>query len=392
MAKQKRRGHGEGSIYQRSDGRWVAEITLEGGKRKSFYGKSRKEAADKLNRALQEQKQGKLATGPQQKLETYLNQWLEDVHKPTLRQSSYVKYRRLLDRHILPELGHIQVQRLTPQQVQAFYARKLHEGLSESVVSTMHRVLHNALDNAVKWNLVSRNVCDLVTPPHEKKRTVQLLTLQQAQHLLGVAQGHELEGLLTVAVTTGMRHGELAALRWSDIDFGSGSVHVHRTVNRLGGYGGFVESEPKTAKSNRTIVLPAFVLEKLKEHQIRQKESRLRAGAAWKDQDLVFCNRYGGFLNPDALLGRFYRLLEKAGLPRMRLHDLRHSAATILLGMGAHPKVVQELLGHSNISMTIDTYSHMLPSMQRETMSKLNDLFRNGHGNNDEAREDELGI
>jgi integrase len=161
MAKQ--RGHGEGSIYQRSDGRWAATITLEGRKRKTFYGKTRKEVQEKLQMALHEQKQGMLATGPQQTLKQYLEHWLEEVHKPTIRVSTYVNYRHFLDNHILPELGHLHVSKLTPQKVQAFYTQKLKEGLAPGSVRDMHMVLHKALENAVRWRLVGRNVCDDVS-------------------------------------------------------------------------------------------------------------------------------------------------------------------------------------------------------------------------------------
>ena len=374
MVKQKQRGHGEGSIYRRKDGRWAASITLEGRKRKTLYGKTRKEVYEKLQEALRDQKQGTLVRGTKQTLKQYLEYWLEDVHKPTIKITSYVKYRKLLNKHILPALGHILVQSLSPQQVQDFYTGKVKEGLSASVVAAIHGLLHNALDNAVRWNLVSRNVCDVVSLPRSAKREVQTLTKEQAQHLLEVARGHQLEGLLMVALTTGMRHGELAALRWNDINFDNSSLHIHRNVSYLAKYG-FVESEPKTVRSRRKIILPHFVVDALKRHRENQDETRMKAGDTWYDLDLVFCNSYGRFLNPDALLRSFHKLLAEAELPQMRLHDLRHSAATILLTMGAHPKVVQEILGHSQISMTMDTYSHVLPSMQRETMEKLNDLF-----------------
>jgi integrase len=376
MTKQKRRGHGEGSIYRRKDGRWVAEITLEDGSRKPLYGKTRKEVADKLTTALQEQKQGILATGPQQKLKDYLEHWLENVHKPTVRLSTYQRYRTTLDRHILPELGHIPLQKLTPQHVQKFYASKLQEGLSPNTIRLIHGTLHKALKNAVRWNLVPRNICDAVSPPKRTtRREMHVLTIEQAQQLLETAIGHRLEALLTVAVATGMRRGELLALRWQDINFETSSLYICRSVSRLTGHG-FVESEPKTAASRRKITLPQFALEALRVHRTRQLEARLKAGERWEDRDLVFPNIWGGFLSTNRLFSSFIALLKDAGLPHVRFHDLRHSAATILLVMGAHPKVVQELLGHSRIAMTLDIYSHVLPSMQEEIMDKLNDLFQ----------------
>ncbi|MFL5707084.1 MAG: tyrosine-type recombinase/integrase [Ktedonobacteraceae bacterium] len=372
MAKQ--RGHGEGSIYQRSDGRWAASITLEGRKRKTFYGKTRKEVQEKLQMALHEQKQGMLATGPQQTLKHYLEHWLEEVHKPTIRVSTYVNYRRFLDNHILPELGHLHLSKLTPQKVQAFYAQKLKEGLAPGSVRDIHMVLHKALENAVRWRLVGRNVCDDVSPPRQVKHEIQSLTEEQAHKLLQVAQGHKLEGLITVALATGMRRGELLGLRWQDINFEDRSLQIRRTMARLGKEG-VVASQPKTQKSKRKIVLPQFVVEVLKQHHIRQLETRIRVGTVWEENDLVFCNGFGRFLDQGQLHVMFQNFLKEAGLPPMRFHDLRHSAATFLLGMGVHPKVVQEILGHSNISMTMDTYSHVLPSLQGDAMDKMNDLF-----------------
>ncbi len=387
----KQRGHGEGSIYQRKDGRWVASITLENRKRKQFYGKTRKEVQEKLRVALNEQRQGTLerqgtlATGPQQTLKQYLEYWLEDVHKPAIRLSSYMQYRGILDKHIFPLLGHIQVQKLTPQQVQSFYARKEKEGLALGTIRTIHAVLHNALSHAVSINLVSRNVSDVVNPPRLVKHERHPLTIEQAQKLLQHVQGHSLEGLITVALATGMRRGELLGLRWQDIHFDTKSLQIQRTISRQRKKG-IVESEPKTSRGRRNIILPPFAIEALKEHRTRQLEVRLKVGSAWEESNFVFCNGHGGFLEPSQLHMMFRNLLKEADLPQIRFHDLRHSAATMMLTMGVHPKVVQELLGHSSISLTLDTYSHVLPSMQQEAMDKLDALFGGSKQDGDDTK------
>jgi integrase len=371
-----KRTYGEGSVFQRKDGRWIASIRLENGKKKLIYCKSEKDAYATLRKALHEKERGVLLTGPQQTLKMYLEQWLEQAHRlSTIRTSTYTMYRIVIHKHVIPLLGHIQLQRLTPQQIQVFYAKKLDEGLSAKRVRGFHAVLHRALENAVKWNLVARNVCDLVTPPVPKRHEIQTLTPDQVQRLLQTAREHRLEALLTVAVATGMRRGELLGLHWQDIDFKTRSLYVRRTVGRIGKFG-IVESEPKTQRSRRKITLPAFVMDTLKQHQEHQHEMRAKAGTQWREMGIVFCNIYGGYLESSNLHDAFKRLLEKADLPNIRFHDLRHSAATILLSMGVHPKIVQELLGHSTISMTMDIYSHVLPSMQQETMDKLDDLFK----------------
>jgi len=370
-----KRGHGEGSIYQRKDGRWAASISVEGGKRKTFYGATRKEVQEKLRIALNEQKQGILATGPQQTVKLYLEQWFEDVHKPTLRITSYARYGTLLRKHILPVIGHIQLQKLTAQQVQALYTRKVKEGMAPKTIQNIHGLLHKALDNALKWGLVPRNVCDAVSTPRLPHHEIFPLTKEQAQHLVEKIQGHQLEALLVFALVTGMREGELCALRWHDISIDEMTVQVCRTVAHVTRYG-YVENETKTVKGRRMIVLPPFLIDLLKQHRERQAQARLKIGDKWVEKGLVFCNTHGNYLHPDYLMLRFHQLLDEIGLPRIRFHDLRHSTATILLSMGVHPKVVQELLGHSQISMTLDIYSHVLPSLQKEAMGKLDDLFR----------------
>lgn len=372
-----KRGHGEGSIYQRSDGRWAASITLEGGnrKRKTFYGKTRKEVQEKLRVALNDQKQGTLVTGPKQTLETYLYQWLEDVYKPTVRSSTYVQYKWAIRRHLVPALGNITLQKLTPERVQTFYARLLEEGLKASTIGVVHAVLHKALENAVRWNLVARNVSSLVSLPRIVEHEVQALTPEQARTLVEAAKGYRIEALIILALATGARHGELLALRWQDVDLERKVLHIRHTVTRLGGYG-FVENEPKTRSGRRRITLPDFAVDALKAHRLKTEEVRLEAGDKWVEQGLVFPNIYGGFINPSVVRRWFRVILKKAGLPDMRFHDLRHSAATILLTMGVHPKAVQERLGHSNITMTMNTYSHVLPSVQQDVASKMDDALR----------------
>jgi integrase len=370
-----RRGHGEGSIYQRKDGRWVASITLENRKRKYIYGETRKEVQEKLKVALHEQQQGALATGPQQLLKVFLEQWLESVYKPTVKPNSYKQYRVAIRTHLIPALGHIPIQKLTAAKVQAFYTQKLDEGLAPRTVIAIHSVLHRALETAVRWGLVPRNITKLVSLPHAERYEAQTLTVEQAGKLLEAARGSRIEALLLVAVTTGMRRGELLALHWDDVDLEKGVLYIRRTMSKIAGYG-YKESEPKTRTGRRKVVLPVVAVEALKEHRLQQDQARLEAGEKWHDRGIVFCNNYGAFFNPDRLLKIFNKLLRDAGLPHMRFHDLRHSAATILLTSGVHPKIVQERLGHSTIAMTLDVYSHVLPSIQQEAADKMDDLFK----------------
>ena len=292
----------------------------------------------------------------------------------TSRKQSCIRYQQHLRVHIIPALGHYQLQKLSPQHLQAFYTLKLEEGLSAQTVFAFHSLLHKALDTAVRWNLLSRNVCDAVSPPRPKRHEIHTLTPEQAQQLLKAVNDHRLKILFVLALATGMRLGELLCLKWQDIN--DGSLQVRRTLYYVSKVG-FVEAEPKTEKSRRNIILPTFVLEELKQHRIRQLEERLKAGEAWQEHNLVICTVIGGYISPGDISSKLLRnILQKAGLPRIRFHDLRHSAATLLLSMGVHPKVVQELLGHSQISMTMDIYSHVLPTMQKEAMEKINTLLQ----------------
>ncbi|HTI14507.1 MAG TPA: site-specific integrase, partial [Dictyobacter sp.] len=253
--------------------------------------------------------------------------------------------------------------------------KRLEEGYSAQTVKHIHRLLHRALNDAVRWDLVTKNVCDRVDAPRVAKREMKAFTPQEAQSFLKAAQGDPLETLYILALTTGMRRGELLALKWEDINFKQEMLQVRRTIAHIP-HQGFITAEPKTVKSRRSITLTTLAIEALKQHRAQQNEQRLKAGPAWIDQDWIFCKKDGTPIEPSTLLRRsFYPLLLKAEVPKIRFHDLRHSTASLLLSQGVHPKIVQELLGHSQISMTLDTYSHVLPSLQKEATDRLNTLL-----------------
>lgn len=369
-----RRGHGEGSIYHRADGRWAGSISLEGGKRKTFYGKTRKEVQEQLKIALREQQQGLLLAGPQQTIELFLTQWLEN-RKGAVRIRTYERYEELVRLHILPVLGRHQLQKLTPQHIQAFYTKKLNEGLSPTTVNVLHSLLHKALDDAVRLGAVGRNASDAVSAPSRAHYEIQPFSMEQAQQFLVATRGHSMEALFVLAITTGMRRGEILALKWQDINFSQNMLQIRRIFTRQPG-NRYIEAKPKTEKSRRSILLAPIVVTLLKQHRTRQLEAKLKAGAEWQERDLVFCTSLGTPLNPNKVVDRFKTLLKRAELPEIRFHDLRHSAATILLSMEVHPKVVQELLGHNQISMTMDIYSHVLPTMQKDAVNKLNNALQ----------------
>jgi integrase len=385
----KHRGHGDGSIYYReSDKRWTCSLILPTGKRKYLYGKTRKEVQDKLRKAQQAVEQGTLVQSTAITFGSYLESWLE-ARRSTIKAVTYTSYHSHLYRHVMPILGSAKLQKLTDAMLQHFYSHLLEDELSPNTVRLIHTIISTALDDAVKWKKIAVNPCKNVMPPRPEKREMRVLTPEQAQRLLDVAENHRLHCLLTVAITTGMRRGELLALRWSDIHFETARLQVQRTVSYVHPdqvhKHAYVETDPKTASSRRSISLPQFVLDALKQHRKRQLERRLNLGEKWQEHDLVFCNTFGGHYGLSVLFKEFKQLLKLAGLPNMRFHDLRHSAATILLLMGVHPKIVQEILGHSNVSITLNVYSHVLPSLQREAMDQLDKRFKPFNTSLDEA-------
>lgn len=374
-----RRANKEGSVYfRKSDKKWVASITLENGKRKVVYASTQKEAIRKRNALIREQEQGRIVTQPNQTVAQYLDYWLS-IYKQSVRPRSYERYEQIIRLHLVPVIGKIRLDKLLPQHVQSLYRQKQEEGLSTNTILVIHGMLHRALKSAVKWGLVSQNVCDSVEVPRKTRYQIHPLSLEQTQKFLDTVRGHKNEALFVLAVATGMRRGELAGLKWQDVDLDKKELHIRRSLVRVPTKmgGGYVEAEPKTEESRRSILFPDFAAEALKAHYKRQQEIKNQAGDFWQERDYVFCTPLGEHIDPGHdILEEFKKLLKRAGLPDVRFHDLRHGAATTLLGMGIHPKIVQERLGHHDIGTTMDIYSHVLPTMQEGVMKQLDGLFQ----------------
>jgi len=373
-----RRGHGEGSIHRRADGRWTAVVDLgwSGGKRrrKYVYGATRREVQLKLQRVKDEVVRAGAPADNRITVDRYIQDWLQAV-QPTVRASTYSKYESALRLHVSPTLGRQPLARLTAQQVSQLYGDLLAAGLSPQSVVHVHRVLHRALRQAVRWGVLARNVTDLVDPPRVPRREMRVLTPEQVQVLLAGVRVGKLDALLTLATTTGMRQGELFGLRWSDVDLGKAHLTVRRSLVRAPG-GGSTFAEPKTSGSTRRVQLSTLAVDALRRHWRRQQDDRRRAGAFWQDTDLVFTSRHGNPLNPQNLLQRdFYPLLARLELPKVRFHDLRHTAATMLLSAGVHPKIVSELLGHTDIGITLNLYSHVIPGLHERAAAAFDELL-----------------
>ena len=364
-----KRANGEGSIYKRTDGRWCGTVSVEGGKRKAFYGTTRAEVNKKVQAGLKSQQDGLPIVGEQLTVAEFSTQWLKSI-KPSLRPSTFTSYEMLVRRHVVPQIGRVRLARLTPGRLQGLYADRLDAGLSATTVNHLHNVIHKALDQATRWSLVPRNVADLVDAPRPAHHEMQTFSPEQARAFLSAVSEDRMEALYVLAITTGMRRGELLALRWRDVNLDAGTAQVRATMQRVGDHLTF--SEPKTTQSRRLVSLTTTGVAALRRHRVTQAAERLRMGAAWDDIDLVFPNEIGRPLEGSNLLRRsFFPILRRAGLPRIRFHDLRHTAATLMLGESVHPKVVAEMLGHSQISTTLDLYSHVTPTMQRQATEAL---------------------
>jgi integrase len=367
-------------ITKRKDGRYMARYTVhtqDGPKRKVIYGRKYKEVEKKLAEARGDTARGIVYDDENLTVGKYLDRWLADSVRGTVRGSTFSRDKYLVTNHISPSLGRLRLKNLNALQLQGFYRERVDSGLSGSTVQKMHHVLHKALAQAVRWNLIPRNPADAVKAPTPAPKEMRPLSAQEARRLLTTSRDDRLEALYALAVHTGMRRDELLALRWSDVSLGEpgtepGVVRVRRTLTRTEDGNSIALGEPKTKKSGRTVRLTPGARDALKRHRTRQAEERLKAGSAYQNRDLVFATLIGTPINPSNLRNRSWTpLLKKAGLPQITFHDLRHTTASLLFSKNVHPKFVQELLGHASVAFTLDTYSHMLPGMGGEAADAM---------------------
>ena len=371
---------GAGNIRKRADGRWEARYSHTGpdgkSQRRSIFGKTQREVREGLTAALRAIDQGEAPITERQTVGQFLDRWLTDVAKPTVRPKTYHSYAALIRLHLAPALGHHQLAKLGPEHVQKMMNQKLAAGLSPRTVQYLRAVLRRALGQAVKWGVATRNVATLTDPPRVERPEMQVLTPDQARAFLDTVRGDRLEALYAVALALGLRQGEALGLRWQDVDLDADVLHVRVALQRIRGEKARLV-EPKTRQSRRTLPLPPPIVAQLRTHRARQLEDRLLAGRRWQGEEwgLVFATTLGGPLDARHVVYYFKRQLGRAGLPDIRFHDLRHSCASLLLAQNVHPRVVMEILGHSTITLTMNTYSHVMPQAQRQAVELLQGLF-----------------
>lgn len=360
----RRRANGEGTVYRTGDGRWRGQASIAG-KRRSVSGRTRAAVAEELRRIIAT---GRAASGAAETstLAALLDRWLDEVVGPTLRARTVKLYRDIARLHLVPALGAVPLVELCPEHVRRLHAALLALGRAPKTVRIAHGVLHGALQQAVVWQLVQRNVAGLARPPRVPRKEAAFLDTAQVRRLLEVAAGGRWAALFTLALATGMRQGELLGLRWEDIDFDAGFVRVQRQLGRDG-----VLAEPKTASGRRTIDLPSSAIGALRSHR-REREARPPTPGF---HEPVFCTRTGRPLCWRNVSRAFQAHLRQAALPAVPFHALRHTAVALLIRQGVHPKVVQERLGHSSAATTLDYYGHLLPGLGRDAATRLDALL-----------------
>lgn len=365
----KRRGSGEGSIFQRGDGRWTATITIgydAKGKRKrrTVYGKTKGEVQKKMLELQQQKQAGTLAEINRMTTGQYLDHWLNNIARPNIRENTHASYDGAIKNHISPRIGGVRLTDLSPVHIERMLSEMERAKVSARMRQLCYAVLRRSLNRAMKGGRLYRNPCLCVDPPRVEQKEVKPLTGEQARLLLKVAAGSRFHALFVLAVTTGMRQGELFGLHWSDIDLERGTLIVRRTL--LETRGKLSWGEPKAKQSRRMLSLPPMAVQALWDHKAKMLTEG-RAGL-----EVVFCDSHGGLLRKSNFARNVWKpLLASAELPHFRFHDLRHTHIALLCQAGEHPKVIQARAGHSQISVTMNTYGHLMPGMDAAAADKV---------------------
>lgn len=379
----RRRGSGEGSIHKRPDGLWIGRLmvgTRGDGRpdRRSVSGHTRSEVQRKLIALRTAAINGRLADKDlgSTTVEVFFDRWLSAIGG-SVRVGTWGRYAQVAKLHIVPALGRRKLSDLRPHHLQQLYSDKAQSGLSPRTVQYIHATLRRALGMAVKWDTIPRNVALDVEAPRVPKREIHPPAPADLTRLIDSALDHQdrLAVFWTVAIYSGARLGEVLALQWADVDFEEPTISIRRGLERVQGTTP-IFSEPKSASSRRRIALPPEAIEALRRHRVEQNQERLRS-PYYADYDLVFCTHLGTPLGARNVQRDFKRALDRAGLPlSVRFHDLRHAHATAMLAAGVHVKTASARLGHSQVAITLDLYSHALPQLDRDAANVVADLIR----------------
>jgi integrase len=367
----RRRGNGEGCLYHKPNGSWRALVTLQG-RRLTHTFKTRGEAQVWIRQTLEQIDNGMTYVSVKRTLAEHLNTWIEN-EKPVLRPSSWIHYEQLVRMYIIPNLGNVALRDLRVEHVQAFYSRLIKQNVGITTIRKVHHVLHHAVNLAVESGVLIRNPVSFAHPPKKSVKEMKILDESEASRFLISIIGHRWEALFRLEVVTGMRQMEVLGLKWDDLDWLRQTIKVERQLVRPDGTG-VKFLAPKTRSGKRVIDLDEITIQIFRNHYERQQAERLAAGDKWQEYGLIFTCSVGTPIDSSHLRREFYKLLENAGLPRIRFHDLRHTAASLMLNHGVPAIVVSKRLGHARVSITEDVYGHLVPGMQAEAAKLISDL------------------
>ncbi len=368
-----KRGNNEGCIYRRKDGRWCAQVSLNG-KRITKYAKTQHECRDWVKQTLDKIEHGLTFEGTQLSLERYMQSWLSG--KELSRRSSTVRnYRRYTDLYILPALGKLRLQAVVPAHIRQLYLRLQMEGKGARTIQLVHVTLRCAFAQAVKEGLIGYNPLEAVDRPKVETKQFQIFTEEQARKFIMTAKGHPYEALYYLALTTGMRKGEILGLKWSDVDWEKSMLRVERQLQPVSFNGGAL-APTKTKSGRRQIKLGKGLLAMLELHRQRQETQKLLAGDRWKENGMIFTTSIGTFIDQTKVSREFKRILKEADLPDIRFHDLRHTSLSFLLDIGTPVNTVQNRAGHSKASITTDIYGHSMAHSQDEAAEDIEEIVK----------------
>lgn len=372
-----RRGRGEGTISQRADGRWEAKVSdgYRNGKRsrKCLYGKTKREVAEKMRSVHSAQDRGQAIGQRSQTLEQFLAWWLHDVKKGSVRSTTWNGYERKVRLHINPELGGVRLEKLTTQRIQSFLTMKRESGCAAAMVRSLRVLFIAGLNKAHELGLVQKNVAKFSSTPKVQRTQVDPLSVDELNRFFQAAADESLEAMFVLTGTAGLRRSEVLGLPWNYVDLEKGEIQVRQSLQR-----GPQIAQTKSGRG-RNIKLTSVALEALKRHKTRQLEQQLSAGGEWSNKlNLVFTDTSGGPLEETTPNRIMTAVLKRANIRHRTFHELRHTVGTQMMGWGVNPKVVAELLGHSNVNITLDLYSHVSPTMQAEAVSRMEKALGEG--------------
>lgn len=383
-----KRGNGEGSVCRRPDGRWQGSITIgrdDRGRliRKYFYGKTRKETSEKLNRAIEELRDNRFINkSDNPTVEQWCHEWLWSYKRNSVKQKTFDQYETILRTHIIPDIGDIRLADLKTMHIQRIINKMYDSGLSHRTIEVMKIVMHAALKQAQRNKLVGENVCENVVLPRKQPKHIRVLNEDEQTKLIAALKDNYIGRGLLFALYTGMRRGEVLALKWSDYDKNEKTISITkalsrvRTYNKNGNKTMLTVTTPKTDTSIRTVPLIDKAVELLAEHKRKQERYMELVGDYYTDNDLIFSSSRGDYLDPGNFNRKLNKTVKKIGIAQISPHALRHSFATRGLEAEVSLKAMQELLGHSSITVTGDIYTHILKEQKRKEISKLNDVFK----------------